>query len=326
MNKKIALIGGVSSTLTALKTLHKHGCTAVDVYGFSPKNSELVSGYRDLSQASAESGYKFYPFKRINNLSDKISSRGYDIIMVIGLSQLVDAKIIESAKLTCVGFHPTKLPVGRGRAPIAWLILRETKGAATLFEIRVGDKADAGPIFAQSAFKISRTKDTTASVETKILLHLEKALDIWLPQVKANNFQKVRQNDELSTEYCVRHPEDGFIDWSQPAELISAHIRASMSPHPGAFAFIGQKRLCVQWVDRPIRTNILGVTGKVLKTNKQNYLIQTGCGAIWVDINAELRIGQKLGVSTPSSQYLLEVCLAQLEDKLARIEEGLYNV
>ena len=37
-----------------------------------------------------------------------------------------------------IGFHPTALPRGRGRAALAWLILKRENGAATFFELRDG--------------------------------------------------------------------------------------------------------------------------------------------------------------------------------------------
>ena len=84
-------------------------------------------------------------------------------------------------KLGCIGFHPTLLPKGRGRAPLAWLILKEKKGAASFF--LMDKKADSGPVFVQEPFEIE-DNDDASRVEKKIEIAIEKALDKWLPELK----------------------------------------------------------------------------------------------------------------------------------------------
>ena len=58
-----------------------------------------------------------------NDIKEQIRKSSVDILFVVGLSQLIDEDIIRMPRFGCVGFHPTKLPKGRGRAPMAWLIL-----------------------------------------------------------------------------------------------------------------------------------------------------------------------------------------------------------
>lgn len=69
-----------------------------------------------------------------NDIKEQIRKSSVDILFVVGLSQLIDEDIIRMPRFGCVGFHPTKLPKGRGRAPMAWLILDRGEGAATFLK------------------------------------------------------------------------------------------------------------------------------------------------------------------------------------------------
>ena len=313
---KVALIGGVTSTLEVLNGLSRHNFSKVDVYGYEPSAGKVVSGFVSLRGYSEKNNYGYIGFTRINDLAEKIAQASYDYIFVVGLSQLVSDVIIKSARIGCIGFHPTKLPFSRGRAPIAWLILNETEGAATFFQIKPGEGVDAGPILGQSVFSVDREHDTAATVEKKILKHISIVLDQWLPHLWTGCWKTIEQDHRFVTEYGIRKPEDGFVDWQLTSELISKQIRAAMSPHPGAFAFIGSDLFEIWWVNKPTVFNIRGVVGRILKKESDQYLIQTGDGCIWIKTNYELRVGQQLGVSSPYSLYKQEKKLAELEQKI----------
>lgn len=316
---KVALIGGVSSTLTALKMLNKYGFQSVKVYGYEPLNSSNVSGYRNLREKALLCGYSYKGFDKINIHASEIKSAEYDYIFIVGLSQLVSNEIILSAKIGCIGFHPTKLPKGRGRAPIAWLILEENEGAATFFQIQPDQDADAGPILAQSSFNVDRECDTAATIEKKILDNIVIALDELLPRLLVGDWVVKEQDNYLSSEYGIRKPNDGFIDWRSDSEKIEKHIRSAMSPHPGAFAFIGYDVFEVQLSSKKDLPNIKGVVGRVLKKNGSDYLIQTGNGCLWIETNYELKVGSQLGVYGPYELYLLNKRVKALEDEVGRL-------
>ncbi len=319
---RVALVGGVRSTQVALESLRSHNYQDVDVYGYEPKKTSNVSGYVNLRESAVNAGYQYFPFVKINDMEEKFAVEAYDYIFVIGLSQLVSDGIIKSARNACIGFHPTKLPKGRGRAPIAWLVLEEAGGSATLFKIRPRDKADAGPIIARSDFEVDRKLDTASSVEDKILTHLALSLEDCLTQLREGELVGEEQVEAESSEYGVRRPEDGFIDWYKRAEEVSLDIRCAMHPHPGAFAFIKEKRVHIEWIDREIVKNIRGVVGRVLKKDRDDYLVQAGCGALWVKIYGDFPVGQQFGVSSPAVVHDLECRLATVEKIVQRIING----
>ena len=95
------------------------------VFSLDEKYSKNVSGYYPIHKIAEENGIPYHKFRKINeeeniNLIKEISP---DYIFVIGLSQLIDKEIIDSAKKGVIGYHPTPLPKFRGRAAIPWQIL-----------------------------------------------------------------------------------------------------------------------------------------------------------------------------------------------------------
>ncbi len=318
---RIALIGGVTSTLATLRSLIRHNITNVDIYGYAPNNSELVSGFVNLEGVARECGCSYTGFLRVNDLKETFIEKAYDYIFVVGLSQLICDDIIRSARSSCVGFHPTKLPWGRGRAPIAWLILKDGKGAATFFRIKPGAGVDAGAILAQSDFCVDSDKDTAANIEEKIVHHIGLALDQLLPSILAGQVREIPQAGFDSSEFGIRKSQDGFVDWACDAATVLRHIRASMPPHPGAFAFVGANKFQIHWVSSEVVRNIEGVIGRILFKKDDHYLIQTGSGSIWVGSDCELRVGDQLGVSSPYQLFSIEKRLSDLENILRQYQK-----
>ena len=297
---KIIVIGGVNSTLSICQKLVEHELLPSAIYGFEPSNSGLVSGFVSLQPFAEKHHVPFTPFKKINDHVDEIKRLDADIIFLVGLSQLASKGIINSANLACIGFHPTALPRGRGRAPIAWLVLEEKCGAVNFFV--VGEGADDGAILCSQHFTIEEN-DSAASVEHKILLSLNKVLDVWLPQLKRGIWQPVPQDEAQATYYGVRKSEDGFIDWVHDSGSIDKLIRASSHPHPGAYSYLGNVKMTIWKSRKEAALMIKGVIGRILIINAdKELLVQTGDGLIWLseyefDICITPQVGSKIGLN-----------------------------
>ncbi len=70
----------------------------------------------------------------INNYEEEISSLKPDLIVVVGQSQLISNKIINSANIGVIGFYPSKLLKDRGRSVLAWQIVEGyEKGCVSIF-------------------------------------------------------------------------------------------------------------------------------------------------------------------------------------------------
>src|SRR5262245_26222852 len=116
---RIALAGSVNSSRRILQALLKHHANVVGVLGLSPDASTNVSGYCRYDDLAHSRGIPYIDFRNINHHEVVEAARSWepDLLFVVGLSQLVKPELLSVPRLGCVGFHPTWLPEGRGRAP-----------------------------------------------------------------------------------------------------------------------------------------------------------------------------------------------------------------
>ncbi|MBE4947645.1 methionyl-tRNA formyltransferase [Chryseobacterium culicis] len=313
---RILVIGAVNSTARIIQKLISHKLEIVGVLGHEPKDKNKVSGWADLASLCLNSGVDYKSFVKINDEENLNWARekNVDIIFAVGFSQLLYDQWFSVAKLGCIGFHPTKLPLGRGRAPLAWVTLEQTHGSATFF--LMGKGADDGPIFAQSIFKIEENDDA-GSVETKILDHIDIALDQWLPELKDGLWNPVPQCEHLASYYGVRKEEDGLINWNDNAQYINRLIKAASKPHPGAYTYCKDEKITVWSCRLEKDLQFKGVIGRVLlKNEKQECLIQTGEGLLWIEDYEfkeqpviQINVGDKLGYSIEDEIYRIKTIL-----------------
>ncbi|WP_201529901.1 methionyl-tRNA formyltransferase [Psychrobacter frigidicola] len=317
---RVGLIGGVKSSAITLHKLYEHGLDIVEVFGYKPKNTEFVSGHSDLEPFCLKNSINFTPFIKINEHVEKIQSLNLDFLLVVGISQLVSDNIINAPKLGAIGFHPSKLPKGRGRAPIAWLVNEVEEGAATFFMLE--NVADAGAIVSQKCFEVT-SEDNARSVESKVYVAMDSALDYLLPQLANGELNSVDQNDLMATEFGVRKPEDGLIDWSYSAYDINRTIKAASAPHPGAFTYFESRRIAVQMSRIENNLKIKGIQGRILRIDENEALVQTGNGLIWVSVTCDdigkLKVGSLLGYKVDFEIYELKKQIKDLQKLIGKI-------
>lgn len=141
--------------------------------------------------------------------------------------------VLEIPKRGGYNMHGSLLPKYRGRVPVNWAVIKgETETGSTLH--RMVEKPDAGEIVAQQAVPIL-PDDTAGDVFNKVTLAAEMALHGVLPQLLAGTAPHVMPDLKAGGYFGGRKPEDGRIDWTQPAAEIHNLVRAVAPPYPGAF-------------------------------------------------------------------------------------------
>jgi len=129
--------------------------------------------------------------------------------------------------------HGSLLPKYRGRAPVNWAVLHgESATGATLHEMTA--KPDAGPILAQTVVPI-QPDDTAHEVFGKVTDAAEQTLRRVLPTLLDGTAARMPNILAQGSYFGSRKPEDGRIDWSQPAQQVYNLHRAVAPPYPGAF-------------------------------------------------------------------------------------------
>jgi methionyl-tRNA formyltransferase len=139
--------------------------------------------------------------------------------------------------------HGSLLPQFRGRAPTNWAVLMgATETGATLHEMVA--KADAGAIIDQSAVPIL-PDDTAEQVFDKVTVAAELVLWRSLPALMLGDAKRLPNPIEQGSYFGGRKPEDGRINWQQPAAQVYNLVRAVAPPYPGAFTDVAGTRLVV---------------------------------------------------------------------------------
>ncbi len=320
---RVGVIGGVSSTQILIEKLAEHRFKSVHVWGYQPLKTENVSGWCDLEVVSNENGFKHSSFVKVVDCLHEIQLYNPDVLFVVGLSQIVPSSILEIPRMGALGFHPTNLPKGRGRAPIAWLILNETRGAATFFALREG--VDDGPIVAQEFFDVL-PDDDACNIEEKILIAERFALDDLLSDLNKNRqFSMIEQDHSSASWYGRRTPADGWINWGNSAHEIEKLIRATTAPHPGAFTYSEDITVKV-WKARVINEPYLGVIGRILRVEDDCFVVQTGVGLLEISewsstVDWSPRVGILLGYYVESEVYHLRSLCSRLQARVGELEK-----
>lgn len=307
---KIAIAGAVNSSKKTLEKLIEHNLDLRLVLALNPDLSKNVSGYKDLKSISDPKGLYAVYFNNIND--DKVIRRlkkfEIDYLFVIGLSQLITEKVLNAVNKDCIGYHPTKLPEGRGRAAIAWSILGEAKPAATFFKIDKG--MDSGDIYFQKPIVLSE-KDYAQDLIDKLMVSIGEGLDEFLPNLELNKISLSKQDETKASYLEIRRPQDGFINWNWSANDIHKLIRATSKPLPGAFSILDNEKIIIWKAEVDKNLNIKGVPGRIIKTNKNDFWIQTGNYPLKItdyslSDNATVKLGKKLGLNPLSILKLLK--------------------
>ncbi|MHB1120610.1 MAG: methionyl-tRNA formyltransferase [Bellilinea sp.] len=153
-----------------------------------------------------------------------------DLIIVAAFGQILRQNILELPKFGCINVHASLLPCWRGAAPIQAAILHGDKETGvTIMQMDAG--VDTGGILAQQTVPIL-DEDDAASLSSRLAIAGAKLLLDSLPGILAGTIQPVQQNHELATYAPMIKKEDGFLDFTTPAQALARRVRA-FTPWPG---------------------------------------------------------------------------------------------
>jgi len=173
----------------------------------------------------------------------RIAALAPDFLFSFYYRQMLKAPLLAIPQRGALNMHGSLLPKYRGRVPVNWAIIHgERETGATLHYMTV--KPDNGDTVAQERVAIG-PDDTAAEVFDKVTGAAAAALERVLPALVAGTAPRIAQDLSQGGYFGGRKPEDGRIDWSQPARRIHDLVRAVAPPYPGAFCDLDGHRLAV---------------------------------------------------------------------------------
>jgi methionyl-tRNA formyltransferase len=164
-------------------------------------------------------------------------------LLIIGWSQIAKKDLLEAPSKGCIGIHPTLLPIGRGRSPIPWAILKGLKKTGvTLFKINTG--VDSGPIILQKTIKM-KIKENATNLYEKVKHAHVSIIKSFIPKLVSGKFKLKYQKEEDATYWIGRKPKDGEINFHESVFTVEKLIRATTKPYPGAFYIKNNKKIII---------------------------------------------------------------------------------
>jgi methionyl-tRNA formyltransferase len=229
---RVLLVGLGPTTADAFAALHPR----FSVVGLIRADQD------EVSQQASEAGVDVVADTTLATLDRLISERRPDCVVVSSYHRIIPAEVLNRSRFVNVHYAP--LPGYRGRATVNWVIINGEPGTAITIHTMVPG-LDAGRILRQETVSIEPT-DTVTELYRKLNARqrvlLGDAVDDCLAGVPG-----AEQDEAAATYACTRVPRDGEIDWSLPTEAIDRLVRALTDPYPGAFTYLGTRRL---WVRR----------------------------------------------------------------------------
>jgi len=169
-----------------------------------------------------------------------LSAFAPDVMVVVAYGQLLPRRVLDIPKLGAINVHGSLLPAYRGAAPVNWALIHGEKvtGVTTMM---LDEGLDTGDILLQAKMAIE-PEDTAGSVVDR-LAHVGADLVIeTLSKLEEGSISRVPQDHSKVTYAPKLTKADGLIQWNERALRIVNRIRG-LDPWPGAYTFLGDKRL-----------------------------------------------------------------------------------
>jgi methionyl-tRNA formyltransferase len=245
---------------------------AVITHQDNPKEYIWFSSVRELA---LQHSIPVYTPEYINTPEwvDRIRVWNPHVIFSFYYRNMIKEEILNIPKLGSFNMHGSLLPKYRGRVPINWAVLRGEKETGVTLHHMV-KRADAGDIVDQEAVPIL-PDDTAQDVFKKVVTAARSVLERQIEALLKGTAPRRKQEESQATYFGGRKPEDGRIDWTQPAEKIYNLIRAVTHPYPGAFTDINGKQLFI-WQAYPVQDEG-GPPGQVLSAHPLRVATGSGC-------------------------------------------------
>jgi methionyl-tRNA formyltransferase len=190
-----------------------------------------------VKQAALELGVRtLQPIKMKDPaLTEQLAALAADVFVVVAYGRILPRALLELPRLGPYNVHGSLLPRYRGAAPIQWSIMRgESVTGISIMQMDEG--LDTGPVLIMREEPIG-DDDTTATLAQRLSTMGADLMVETLPLIEAGSITPVPQEHAEATLAPLLKKEDGLLDFSRTARLVSAQARG-VDPWPGASAVL----------------------------------------------------------------------------------------
>lgn len=277
---RVAFVGAVHEAVPALGVLIDSGAEITEVVTLPAERAASTSGFVNLEPLAHARGIPLRRCADINSAESvqRVRDLRPDLMVVCGWTRLLSAELLSVPPRGVIGFHASLLPKFRGRAPVNWAILRgEAVTGNTMMMLDAG--TDTGDIVDQQTVLIT-PEDTCATVYAKVGEAGAEMLRRQLPALLAGTPPRRPQGSADGPPLPKRTPGMGITDWNRPARAVHDWIRALTWPYPGAFTFLGERKVML-WAATPDTAAPQGAApGEVLGCGEGGVRVATADGTV----------------------------------------------
>ena len=239
---KIVLAGSPEiSVKTFEEVINNFDVIAIITQPDRQKGRGMVLTETPVSKLGSKYGIKTFKPEKISSIEKELKDLNYDLFLTFAFGQWIPSSILSLGKFKPMNIHGSLLPKYRGAAPIHYAILNGDKEIGiTLMEMI--KEMDAGDMYFKASKKINI--ETTTGDAFKIIEELaaENIVD-WIHKIEEGNMSPEKQSQEFSLAPKISKSY-GELKNKMSYDEIKRLVKG-LNPFPGAFAYIGGKRLKV---------------------------------------------------------------------------------
>lgn len=268
--KRVLLIGQGITAGSALQSL----LGRFEVVGVIRKNDPGD----DVIRFADSSGVTLFPDTSLAGVARAIERTDPHAVVVSSYDRILPADLISGRPFVNVHYAP--LPRYRGRATVNWAILNgESHCAISIHALAPG--LDAGGILFQRAVPIGSADTVTDLYRRLNAIQRDELADAVARRLDGD--EGVPQDESRATYTCTRLPDDGEIDWAAPTQTVHRLVRALTDPFPGAFTWLGLRRLVIRRAEPCGEMRYEGrIPGRVVRVDRSTGVVDvlTGDGVL----------------------------------------------
>jgi methionyl-tRNA formyltransferase len=205
-----------------------------------------------------------------------------EILVVSGWNRLIGTDVLERFQFGALGVHAGHPPIGLGRAPLSWNIIKGYRDLE-VYIFRLTASADDGDIMAIRTVQIT-AHDTVQTLYEKVMFCSAVMFQHSILALMSGQ-RGFAQASEFKVVYPKRTPADGLIDFRKSTEELVDFIRAQTRPYPGAFSFLNAVKWTI-WSAQPFDTfafrDMPRVPGRIVLALPTGLVVQTGSAPLWI--------------------------------------------
>jgi methionyl-tRNA formyltransferase len=231
-----------------------------------------------IKVAATELGVEVYQPTRVRDgaLRTWLEQTGADVAVVFAYGRILPHDVLTTPRFGCINLHASLLPKLRGAAPIQWAIANgEKETGISLMQMDEG--LDTGPVFTRRVIPIPERctgGELTEQLATLAVAVIEEDLArTW------SGGSPEPQEHTIASHAPPIQKQDLVLDWTQSAVALERRIRA-FAPAPGAFSFVGNRRLKVLEARVEAQMTTDAEPGTVIVAQGESLWVQTGGGVL----------------------------------------------